>query len=63
MDPVLVTSEVKLNPAIKKRFAQRRNVDVNSTKIRYTLGLVGEFTYRVRSNGLGYAIRCVKKYV
>lgn len=63
MDPELVTSEVKLNPALKERFGRRRGVAVGATKIRYTLGLVGEFTYRVRANGLDYAIRCVKKYV
>lgn len=63
MDPELVANEVKLNPSIRERFATYRGVRVKSSRVRYGLSLVNEFIYRSRSNGLDYAMRCVKEYL
>lgn len=63
MDPALVASEVKLNPAIKERFAERRGVKVKNSRLRFGLSLASEFVYRARANGLDYAVRCTKEYL
>lgn len=63
MDPALVSAEVKLNPAIKQRFARWRGVHVRNSRLRFAASLASEFVYRTRANGLDYAIRCTKDYL
>lgn len=63
MNPDLVAREVKLNPAIRKRFAKYRNVSIRNPRFRYGLNLLSEFAYQARSNGLDYAMRRVKEYL
>lgn len=63
MDPALVASEPKINPALKAQFAEYRGIPVKNSRLRFGMGLASEFAYRVRSNGLDYAIRCTKDYL
>lgn len=66
MDSKLVDQEPKINLGLKKKFfeyCQYDDIDINmlSTSARYYAGLVGEFAYTLRNNGIGYAMKQVKK--
>lgn len=63
MDPALVASEPKINPALKAQFAEYRGIPIKNSRLRFGMGLASEFAYRVRSNGLDYAIRCTREYL
>lgn len=72
MNEDLVISEPKINPHLKDLFFESRKHETEDgcessseigkpSKIAYYLGLVGEFGYAVRNNGIGFAIGQVKK--
>lgn len=63
MDPELVAEEPKLNPGLKRMFSDYRGVDVTTSPLLYATGLVSEFVYKARSNGFGYAVRCVRDFL
>lgn len=68
MDADLVNKESKINPHLKDKFFaycqyqddDRQRVE-RSSNAAYYAGLVGEFFYTVRNNGIGFAMQQVKK--
>lgn len=63
MDPKLVFDQPELDPRTQARFAEHRKIDAKGSKLRYGANLVNEFVYRTRSNGFGYAFRCIKDHI
>lgn len=65
MDVHAVVKEPKISPALKQHFIERcRYVDRDVPKISampYYFGLIGEFFYTCKNNGLGFAMKQVKK--
>lgn len=66
MDAALVAKEPKINPYLKKKFfdycqyEDTLDIDIPSN-IKYYVGLMGEFVYAIRNNGIGFAMEQVKK--
>lgn len=64
MDPMLVTDESKINPRLRKLYIDMMHADgMLSDKLRYKIGLAGEFFYTIRTNGFGYAKQRAKKFL
>lgn len=61
LDPKIVFSERAISPSGKRLFAEVRGMRAPRTaRLSYTLHLLGEALYRVRANGLGFALRTAR---
>lgn len=66
MDPKLVAKESKINPKLKALYAERTGNSADSNafiKLKYYCGLASEFVYTIKTNGLDYTIKKVKKVI
>lgn len=62
MDPIIVDMEPKINLALRDKFYDYCQYYFHSPhKFEYKLGLISEFFYTLKNNGISYALKCIKK--